>query len=137
LTLGSTYDFFVPDGDMPDENNSRGYTVSRDINTTYGGNTFVYEKSKIRKWSMSFNDVSTATKDSLDFIANGFFKQRPIGICYYGSLVTAGATPSTMFTQGQCWGTCLIELDGMPKETAYGLWSFGLNLTEYGTEQAF
>lgn len=137
LSIATYFDFFVPDKDMPDASNKRGYEVKRDVYTTNGGNTFVYDRSKTMKWDLSFSDCSGTTKVAFEQICHGWLKNRQIGVVMFGTSTNESDSWTTHTTNGQLWGTAFIEMNGVPQEVAYDLWNFDITITKYGTEQVF
>jgi hypothetical protein len=137
-SLGSTFDWFVPDNDMPDAPNARGYEVFRDIHTTPSGNTYLYDKGKIKKWELQFSDISTISKDRLEHIAYGWMDSQQVTMVYFGtSVIGTTETVGSMETAGQLWGTGWCEIDNIPQETAMDLWNMKLTIHQFGSDQVF
>lgn len=137
LSLGSVFDYFVPDEDMPDEGNPRGFNLVEDIHETHHGNTFLYEKSKLKEWRLSFSDIQTITKEAIEHIAGGWFGKQQVTIVYFGSHVSGTTQSPGTYTASQIWGTGYCRLDGIPRENSFDLWTFGLIIKQFGTNQAF
>ena len=76
--LGSRFDWFVPDCDMPESSNKRGYKVNQSIIETPFGNTFIYDMGKRKKWSLQFRDITTLSKDRLEHCYCGWLGSRQI-----------------------------------------------------------
>src|SRR5882672_7752541 len=133
-TLGSTFDWFIPDdGSMPDQENPRGYLIGRDLIVTPSGNTYMYDKYRIKQWQLNFRDIPTLSKNSLEHITSGWIGQKQIVIVFAGSSVT-GTTiaPGSLASVNQCWGTGYAEFTSLPKETVLDLWDCDFQLTQFG-----
>ena len=135
--LGTSMDWFVPTEDMPDEDSERGFLSKRDIHTTQSGNTYVYDKYKNKNFNMKFSHISTASKEKLEHICDGWLGNKQLTVLYFGSLVNSATSLSTLASQGQVFGTGYCMLNGLPKETALDLWTLELSFNEFGTNQSF
>ncbi len=138
LALGTSGTYTVPDYDFPVEANTRGYEVFRDMHRTPTGNTWIYEKSRIKRWSpMSFEDSTTTTKNGIEHAAHGWIGNAIINVLAFGTCNVGTLTMAECLAAGQIWGTCFIEFDSLPKETALDLWTFSISITEFGPNQSF
>lgn len=137
-TTGSVCDWFVPDADMPEAPNTRGYEVFRDVNITPAGNTYLYDKSRLKRWELQFLDISTRSKNFLEHVSHGWIGSMQITMVYFGSSVI-GTTESagSMSAAGQLWGTGWVEQNGLPNESASDLWNFNAIIHEFGPDQSF
>lgn len=137
-SLGSSFDWFMPDQDMPNESNPRGYLVGRDILTTNRGNDFLYDKYRKKQWKLVFQDIQTISKERLEFCESGWLGSRQITMVYFGtSVIGTSESPGSMSSAGQLWGTGYLSLDKIPEETAADLWDVNLTVTEFGPDQSF
>jgi hypothetical protein len=138
LTLGSAFDFFVPDRDMPTDKSPRGYNIGRDILTTPRGNSYLYDKFRKKQWKLTFEDITTLTKNSLEHIESGWLGSRQITMVYWGtSVIGTVETPGSMATAGQLWGTGYVTIDKIPEEAALDQWNLSLTIDEFGPDQSF
>jgi hypothetical protein len=138
ITLGTTFDFFVPDSDMPEAKNSRGNELIEDVNVTPFGNTWLYEKGKIGKWKQTYDNVTTQSMLAITHCVEGWYKQQQITIVAFGTLVSGTATPlGSLESIGQIWGTCYLRFSKPPEEEILDLWNFDLEITKFGTNQIF
>lgn len=138
-SLGSVFDWFVPDADSPSAPNKRGTRISRDIIETPFGNTFLYDKGgKHKEWELTFEDISTLSKDRLEFLQAGWLGSLAITMVFFGtSVIGTSESAGSMNTAGQLWGTAFVEISDLPDETAFNLWSLKIKLTEFGPNQVF
>ena len=136
-SLGTSHDYFVQNGDMPETDSARGYERFSDFHTTPTGNTFIYDKARIKDWNINFVEVTTEAKDSMQHICDGWMGLKQITAVYFGTLVTSGASLSTLASGGQCYGTCFLEMVGKPREVALDLWNFEVHIREFGPDQSF
>ena len=138
LTLGTTFSFFVPEQDMPDEPNKRGYELFEDINVTPSGNTFLYEKGKQYQMSLSWKDIHTPTKDAIEKCVYGWHQQKQITIVSYGSSVNGTITTlGSLASVGQVYGTGFMRFSAVPEENSVDLWNFETIWKTFGTNQNF
>lgn len=137
-SIGSVFDFFIPYADMPEADNPRGYDIFEDIIETPYGNTYLYSKGKRKRWQLSFQQITPRTKDALEHIAHGWLTQKQVTIVFFGTSVTGTATPpGSLQNAGQLWGTGFVRITGLPREVDVDLWNLELQITEFGTSQAF
>lgn len=136
-SLGSVFDWFVPDYDMPDYPTERGYAEFRDVLTTPSGNTFIYDKSRIKKWNLIFSDITELSVRNLQHLANGWLGKKQITMVYFGTNVTGTTQSVGTYSAGQLWGTGFLLMQGLPKEKDVNLWDVTIELTEFGTGQIF
>lgn len=138
-SLGSTFDWFVPDSDMPDIDNTRGKNIYRDVIVGPTGNTFLYDKGKTKKWKLNFQDVSPLAMNSVDHCCSGWLGQKQITIIYFGTVTdgTAVYTPAQLASAGQCWGTGYFTMVNEPQELGLDLWTFSIEINEFGPNQVF
>jgi hypothetical protein len=139
LQLGTLFDWFVPDQDMPDTPNERGYKVFQDVHTTPSGNTFIYDKSRVRSWKLTFDNVSTLSKDRIEHIVTGWLGQQKVTSVYFGTSVI-GTTEScgSMASAGQLFGTGFFTFTKLPSEGDLAdMWNFEIQFTEFGPNQVF
>jgi hypothetical protein len=122
---------------MPDSENTRGTVLYRDIHTTPSGNTFIYDKGDRREWKLSFKDISTASKERIEFAVGGWFGHRQITMVYFGTNVTGTTQSVGTYEASQIWGTGYLELPSLPMETDYNMWSLDLQINEFGPDQTF
>lgn len=132
---GTNIDFFFPDEDMPNEKNTRGYQIFRDDMTTPNGNTFVYEKGKIKSWQLDFEAISTPTKEMLERFDYGFLRQRPFSTVYFGTNVTGTTQGRGTYEASQVWGTGYIRITSGPTESMFDAWDMSITIKEFGTNQ--
>jgi len=137
LTLGTSFDYFFPDEDMPDEVNDRGYDIFEDIHTTPTGNTYMYEKGKRKVWGLEFKDISSVTKNALEHMTHGWQKKKQITVVYFGTHVTGTNQSPGTYSSSQIWGTGFVRLNGLPKESAFDLWNTTIIIREFGPDQNF
>jgi len=137
IELGTSCDWFVPDGDMPDSENTRGTAIFRDIVTTPYGNTFIYDKGQRGEWKLNFKDISTASKNRIEFVESGWLGFRQITMVYFGTNVTGTTQSVGTYEASQIWGTGYVELSGRPVETDYNMWSVEMQINEFGPDQTF
>lgn len=139
LTLGSVFDWFIPPEDSPSAPNKRGTVTFRDDIDTPFGNSFNYEKGKRKEWQLKFEDISSTSKDRLEFINAGWLGSRAITMIFFGtSVVGTNESAGSMSSAGQLWGTGYLRITGdLPEETAFNLWTLDIKLTEYGPNQSF
>ena len=138
-SLGTAFDWLVPDEDMPDASNKRGYKVFRDELTTKRGNTWLYDGGRVKEWQLKFLDISTTTKERLEFLESGWLGSRQIVTVYWGSSVPAGTntTVGSIASVGQCWGTGYVSLNSLPEESDTDLWNVEMTIKEFGPDQSF
>ncbi len=137
-SLGSVFDWFVPDQDCPSAPNDRGTVLFRDIIETPNGNTFIYDKGKRKEWDITFEDISTLSKDRLEFIEGGWLGSLAVTMIFFGtSVIGTNESAGSMSSAGQLWGTGYVKFDGKPKETEYNMWTLKLSIIEFGANQSF
>lgn len=138
VQIGTSCDFYLPTGDMPSDQNERGYEIFEDQLTSVAGNTWLYAKGRRKIWALTFEDISTRSKEFMEHIAGGWFDKQQVTIVYFGtSVIGTTETPGSMATAGQLWGTGFVRFTSKPRETAFDLWSFDIFITEFGTNQSF
>jgi len=137
-SLGSSCSFFVPSADMPSEPNERGYREWGYMPETPTGNTFDYRTGRTKQWSIDFEDITTLTKEFVQHCCNGWIGSKQITIVAYGSSVIGTAeSMASMASVGQIWGTGYLKMKNLPKETAMDLWTFSIDINEFGPNQQF
>jgi hypothetical protein len=135
-SLGTSLDFFVPEADFPVENNARGYNVYRDKLVAPNGNTWLYDKGKTKHWSVSFEDVTTNTKEIMEHICLGWLCKKQVTVVFWGTNVTGTTQSCGTYEAGMIWGTGYLEMTE-PKERIADMWSFDVEINEFGTNQVF
>jgi hypothetical protein len=136
LTLGTTFSFFVPGQDMPDEPNKRGHELFEDENTTPFGNTFLYEKGMQKQMHLSWKDIHVETKQAIDWCVKGWFGQRQLTIISYGSsVINDSISLGSLGSVGQVYGTGFLRYVSIPEEKSLDLWDFETVWKEFGTNQ--
>jgi len=137
-SLGSAFDWFVPDESMPEAPNPRGHKIFRDIIETPSGNTFLYDKGKIKFWRLTFRDIKTLDKERFEHVAHGWIGSKQITMVYFGtSVIGTVESPGSMSTAGQLWGTGYITLLSEPEEVDMDFWNVELSITQFGSSQSF
>jgi hypothetical protein len=138
LALGSTFSFFVPSQDMPDEPNKRGYELFEDIDTTPSGNTFIYEKGEQKQIHLSWKIIHVSTKNAIEHCVKGWHRQKQITIVSYGSSIAGTVTTlGSLASVGQVYGTGFLRFVSLPEEISLDLWNFETVWKEFGTNQLF
>ena len=123
---------------MASDKNERGYELFEDVLQTPTGNHWIYAKGRIKTWALSFEDISTRSKNHLEHMCVGWYDQQQITMVYYGtSVIGTAESPGSMLTAGQLWGTGFMRFTTKPRETAFDLWTFDTFVTEFGTNQSF
>ncbi len=127
--LGGSIDFTVPVADMADYPVEQEVVLERQIDTTWGGKTYTYQRFTKKRWSIHFNDISDTSCATLGSIAQQAFDFA----LYYGTdVANSVGLYATCFFPSASW---------YPRETAYGLWTvdfiaeqvIGQGLSEEGT----
>jgi len=135
-SIGSSFIWIVPDYDMPDYPSDRGYLEFRDKITTPSGNTFIYDKSKVKHWTLNFADITELSKNKLQHICNGWLGQKQITMVFFGTSAN-GDDYEAAEGDGQLWGTGFVSQLGEPKEKGIDLWDYTIEITEFGANQIF
>lgn len=111
IQIGGAHDFTVPVADMADYPVEQDVVLARQIDTTWGGKTYTYQKYNKKRWLLHFNDITEASWGTLGSIA----QQGYDFALYYGSLVgVASGLYATCFYAGPTWPR---------NETALGLFT--------------
>jgi len=137
LSLGSFCDFFIPDEDMPAEVNTRGYEVFRDDLRAPNGNTFSYDKGRVKTWSLNFEAISTRTKDLVEHSDHGWLGKQQVSVIFFGTEVTGTTQSPGTYSASQVWGTGYVRLQKAPDEVMFDAWNLGITITQFGTNQSF
>lgn len=139
ISLGTSLSFFVPDEDMPIDQNERGYELLEDIIETGRGNKFIYEKGEYRQWHLIFEAVSERTKSHIEHCVRGWRGSQQITVVAFGtSVIGTSESMASMATAGQIYGTGYLRItSGKPKERMLDMWDFEVLWTEFGPDQSF
>jgi len=87
---------------------------------------------------MSFFDISTRTKESLEHITHGWIGSKQITVLAFGSsVIGTSESMASMASVGQIFGTGWVDILDVPIETALDLWNINIEWTQFGVDQQF
>jgi hypothetical protein len=137
ISIGTSFDIFFSNDDMPDFPHAPGYELFEDINTTPSGNTYLYSRGKIKTWELDFKDITEFGKNALEHLCHGWAGSQQITIIYYGTAVTGTSEAAGGYSSSQIFGTGYMRVTSKAQETAFGLWDIGVTFKQFGPDQSF